>query len=313
MKNNMNKSEEKALIIKAAVEEYINTEDRLKNINKLSKKYNLNRKTIVAELRRQNIEIIANRATKYILNEHVFDKIDTEEKAYWLGFLYADGWIAKSNNIVGLSLSIKDIDHLIKFKSFLNWTGEIKVYETHQFGTKDPHNKNGETLYVGEINIGSNILHNSLEKLGCVPNKSLILTFPSEDVVPSNLIRHFVRGYFDGDGTLGLYKHSKKNPNLEESLMFVGTKPFLEGIQSILGVGYIMQKRNCNEATYRLSYSTSKANKAAEIMYNDSKIYLDRKYNIYKQFAAKKLGKIGEAWDGNAEVSSEIAKGSETL
>lgn len=313
MKNDMTKSEEKTLIINAAIEEYIATEDRLKNISKLSKKYNLNRKTIVAALKKRNITIVANRATKYTLNEHIFNKIDTEEKAYWLGFLYADGWISSTNNIVGLSLSVKDMDHLIKFKSFLNWNGDIKIYETHQFGTKDIHNKAGDILYVGEINIGSKILHDDLNKCGCKPNKSLILTFPTEDIVPNELLRHFIRGYFDGDGTLGLYKHSVSNPKLEESLMFVGTKTFLEGIENILGNGFIMQKRNCNEQTYRLSYSTSKANTAAEIMYNDSNIYLDRKYNIYKQFAAKKLGKIGEAWDGNTEVSSEIAKGSETL
>ena len=74
-----------------------------------------------------------------------------------------------------------------------------------------------------------------------------------------------------------------------------------------------MQKRNCNLKTYRLSYSTSKANDAAEIMYKDANIYLTRKYNIYKQFAAKKLGKIGESCDANTEVIAEIAKGSATL
>lgn len=313
MKNDMKKGEEKALIINAAVEEYVNTDDRLKNISKLSKKYNLNRKTIVAALKKRNITIVANRATKHTLNEHIFDIIDTEEKAYWLGFLYADGWINSSNNIVGLSLSTKDMGHLLKFKQFLNWTGDIKIYETHQFGTKAVYNKNGDILYIGEINIGSLILHNALHNLGCVPNKSLILEFPSEDIVPSHLIRHFIRGYFDGDGTLGLYKHSAGNPKLEESLMFVGTKPFLEGIESVLGKGFLMQKKNCNKLTYRLSYSTSKANNAAEVMYKNAIIYLDRKYNIYKQFAAKKLGKIGESCDANTEVSSEITQGSETL
>lgn len=313
MKKNMTKSEQKTLIINAAVEEYINTDDRLKSATKIAKKYNLNRKTVLNALKKKNIPIVINRATKYTLNEHVFDKIDTEEKAYWLGFLYADGWISSKTNIVGLNLSIKDISHLLKFKDFLNWTGEIKIYDTHQFGTKDVHNKAGDILQICEINIGSKILHDALKNAGCAPNKSLILEFPNKTIIPENLLKHFIRGYFDGDGTLGLYKHSIKNSSLEESLMFVGTKPFLEGVQYVLGKGFLMQKKNCNKLIYRLSYSTKKANIAAEIMYKDSNVHLDRKYNIYKQFAAKKLGKIGEPWDGNTEVSSEIAKGSETL
>lgn len=78
--------------------------------------------------------------------------------------------------------------------------------------------------------------------------------------------------------------------------MFVGTKNFLEGVQKYLGKGFLMQKPNCNEKTYRLSYSTSKANHAAELMYKNANIYLDRKYNIYiNKFAAIKLGKIGES------------------
>jgi hypothetical protein len=83
---------------------------------------------------------------------------------------------------------------------------------------------------------------------------------------------------------------------LEESLLIVGTKPFLERIQKYLGKGYLMHKTNCNENTYRLGYSTSKANKAVELLYKNANIYLDRKYNIYiNKFATLKSGKNGEA------------------
>ena len=65
-----------------------------------------------------------------------------------------------------------------------------------------------------------------------------------------------------------------------------------------------MQKANCNEKTYRLGYSTAKANKAAELMYKNATIYLDRKYDIYiNKFAALKSSKIGEGWDANTEVN----------
>lgn len=143
----------------------------------------------------------------------------------------------------------------------------------------------------------------SLIKLRCVPNKSLILTFPTDEQVPNQFKLAFIRGYFDGDGTLGLYKHSKTNPKLEESLMFVGTKPFLEGIQEYLGPGYLMQKPNCNEATYRLGYSTKKAFNAAKLMYENATIYLDRKYNIYiNEYVPHNQAKSVNPEIGNTEV-----------
>jgi len=140
-------------------------------------------------------------------------------------------------------------------------------------------------------------LWDGLNSKGCVPNKSLILNFPEESIFSNkSLIYDFIRGYVDGDGTLGVYPHSKTNPKLEESLSIVGTKAFLEGVQKYLGTGFLMQKPNCNENTYRLGYSTSKANKAAELLYKNANIYLNRKYNIYiNKFAAVKSGKNGES------------------
>ena len=85
--------------------------------------------------------------------------------------------------------------------------------------------------------IGNKHMRDSLISKGCVPNKSLILKFPSEEILPKELQRHFIRGYFDGDGTIGLYPHSKTNPKLEESLLIVGTKPFLEKVQDVLSIG----------------------------------------------------------------------------
>lgn len=291
---NLSKSQIKKLIIEEAIKEYINTPDCDKSIAKISNKFGINKKTLSKYLKEKGIEI-KRHLCKF--NNTIFDIIDTEEKAYWLGFLYADGYLASKSYQVGLDLSLKDIDHLKKFNEFMNYDKGLNVYETHQFGSKDNKNKDGKILYIVRTVLTNEHLWNSLYKLGCVPNKSLILTFPDESIFSDKkLIYDFIRGYFDGDGTLGVYQHSNKNKNLEESLMFVGTKNFLEGVEKYLGKGYIMQKPNCNKATYRLSYSTSKANKAAELMYKNSNIYLDRKYNIYiNDFAALKSGKNGES------------------
>lgn len=280
MSEQLSKSEIKRRIIDAAIDEYVSMKKFERSIAKTSAKYGINKKTLARHLKNRGIEIVSNKSA-YPINDSVFEKIDTEEKAYWLGFLYADGFVAAKNNQIGLGLALKDIAHLEKYKTFMEWGGDIKVNKEHQFGSKDTHNKAGEDMYNCRVIITNEKIHSDLINLGCVPNKSLILKFPTEDQVPKEFQLAFIRGYFDGDGTLGLYRHSKTNPKLEESLLIVGTKPFLEKVQEILGPGHLMQKKNCNELTYRLGYSTLKAFRAAELMYKNATIYLDRKYNIY--------------------------------
>lgn len=292
MGEQLSKSELKQQIINQAVQEYVNTPERVRSIAGISKKYGINKKTLKKYLDLNGIEI--NRSFGKVFNEHVFNVIDTEEKAYWLGFMYADGYIMAKTNTVGLTLSKKDLEHLLKFKQFMGWPGEISISQTHQFGTKDCHNTNGDILYVARLMMTSKYLWNDLNNHGCTPNKSLTLTFPEESMFKTkDLICPFIRGYFDGDGTLGLYPHSKTNPNLEESLMFIGTKSFLEGVQKYLGInGFLMQKSNCSNQTYRLGYSTKKAYEVAKKLYENSTIHLDRKYNIYiQQFATKNRAK----------------------
>lgn len=292
----MAKSELKKLSIELAIKTYIETDGYHRSIDTISTRFGINKKTLAKYLRERNIQI-TKKSDFANCNETIFDSIDTEEKAYWLGFLYADGYITENNYNVGLGLSLKDQEHILKFNEFLQFDHGATISKTHQFGTKETQNKAGNELYMCSTQIHNQHLWNSLKDKGCVPHKSLILTFPKESLFKSrDLIYHFIRGYFDGDGSLGLYPHSKTNSNLEESLNFVGTENFLKGIQQYLGNGFLMQKPNCNERTYRLSYSTKKAREAAELMYQNATIYLNRKYNIYtNDFASRNREKTVKA------------------
>lgn len=303
-KSGITKTEYKKQVINLAIQEYLNTALYDRSIASTANKYGINKKTLTKYLKINNIEIVANK-NKSEFNKDFFDSIDTEEKAYWLGFMYADGCVCAKKFTVSLNISLKDIEHLKKYNKALNYKKGLNITETHQFGSKEHTNKNGDTIYMVSTQITDKQLWNGLVSKGCVPNKSLILTFPSENIFKNKqLIYDFIRGYVDGDGSLGVYPHSKKNPKLEESLLIVGTKNFLEGVQKYLGKGFMMQKTNCNENTYRLGYSTSKAHKAADLLYKNATIYLDRKYDIYiNKFAALKSGKIGEPCDGNTEVN----------
>ena len=262
---------DKELIIRLALKDYLEGNN---SISFISNKYGINRKSIERRLKEKGIK------AKKVVNcyQDAFDIINTEEKAYWLGFLYADGFVCTNTNTVGFGLKIEDQETVMAFTKFMKFKGGCNISENHKFGSKE---KQG---FMCTTQIANTYLHDSLVAKGVVPNKSLILKFPKvEWFSKEQLIYHFLRGYCDGDGTLGVYKHSKTNPTLEESLMFVGTKPFLEGVQKYLGKGFLMQKPNCDERTWRLSYSTQKANNAAKLMYDKATIYLPRKKKIYDE------------------------------
>jgi len=116
-----------------------------------------------------------------------------------------------------------------------------------------------------------------LQSLGCVPNKSLILKFPTEEQVPKEFIRDFIRGYFDGDGCIHI---NLEKQNIQFNIM--GTLEFIEEIQKIFTKKLDIretkiQKKNDNKA-YSLQYgSIMSIQKIYRYLYKDCNIYLDRK------------------------------------
>ena len=144
------------------------------------------------------------------LIQSIFDNIDDEYKAYWLGFIYADGSIT-NDGIFEIQLAEKDFEHLIKFKNFIKWENEIKFKDS----TKSVR-----------ITFRNKYFTNQLNKLGVVPNKSLILSYP--DFIPDFLQRHFIRGYFDGDGCIHFRKCVKKRNVL---ISLLGTSIFLNSLR----------------------------------------------------------------------------------
>lgn len=116
---------------------------------------------------------------KYNLDESFFAKIDSEKKAYWLGFLAGDGAITDENKI---RLSLKDEEHVKKFKEVVKWTG------------KDYFHKNTEAL---EVNFRSLKMTQDLARYFVTSRKTYTVKFP---IIPKSFERHFIRGVFDADG-----------------------------------------------------------------------------------------------------------------
>ena len=227
-----------------------------KGVTEIGRLLKLDRSAISRHLKKRGYDTSRNPLIK-----NIFHTIDTEEKAYWLGFLYADGYISKHNQIeVGLSL--KDEEHLYKLKKFVNTNTDI---------IKDNHRC--RLLFC------SKEMTADLAALGCVNNKSLILTFPSEEQVPQYLLRHFLRGYVDGDGCLCYTEKTKQ-------FSITSTQQFLDGMLKRTG----WDKEKCNYYTSGKAI-TWRCHKDVilqylEYLYNNSNIYLNRKYEKYKTFTA---------------------------
>jgi hypothetical protein len=161
-----------------------------------------------------NNNILSKSSKKYSYNDNEFESIDSEEKAYWLGFLYADGYVRsdKRGNELKLKLGVKDKEHLLKFKKIISNDDIPVVYEEY---------KNSKCY---KVSINSKKIVSDLIKLGCTNKKSLTIEFP---VIKNELKNHFIRGYFDGDGSISY-------SNKQIVLNFVsGSSKFLLEISSI--------------------------------------------------------------------------------
>ena len=114
-----------------------------------------------------------------------------------------------------------------------------------------------------------------------MPQKSLILTFPTHDIVPKELMRHFIRGYFDGDGCITL-RHNVHS--ITQYVSIIGTKEFLEGLLNEYS-GYdeqtIKKEPRRDSNTYEIKFRKEEGKRFLAYMYENSSIYLQRKFEKY--------------------------------
>nr|DAS41432.1 MAG TPA: endonuclease [Bacteriophage sp.] len=250
-------------IINKIIEDY-----KTLSIKNIMKKYNMSSPKIHVILKLNNVEITPSayhKNYKNKVNHDFFDIIDTEEKAYWLGFLYADGYNDTKFYQVELSLKEEDFDMVNLFRSTLSSSYKI---------TKRKINLNDKIFYSYRHIIYSKKLSKRLEELGCPKNKSLILKFPDENIVPNNLIHHFMRGYFDGDGCVSGTK-----------FMLNGTKQFLDSYIEVVRNNTDISKAgywSMDGKAYRWSHAGKKDLKLiGNFLYKDAHIYLKRKYERF--------------------------------
>jgi hypothetical protein len=243
--------------------------------------------------------------SKYYYNKDYFETIDTPEKAYWLGFLYADGCINsfyKNDELrtmnLEISLCYKDRNHLQKFADCLE--SNVPIHDKISC-FKDKKYK------ASRINICCKKMCYDLIRLNCTPKKTFNISFPDDSIVPYIYKRDFLRGFFDGDGCICT---TLANGNPHIVLNITGIAGMLESISAFLIKEKVLRvipkihhdKRSCACSMYLYGTDTNK--EILDYLYKDSTVYLDRKYKKYIDFYKdyQKIEKRGVYFDKTASV-----------
>ena len=233
---------------------------------------------------------------RYTCDDSFFHNIDTEEKAYWLGFFFADGFVStsswngkKQSHYVGLTLAETDRAHIEKFRKAIKSSCPIRTYMPS--GDSTNYTKNS----YSRLQFTSNQMYEDLVSHGVVEHKTNILKPPVG--VPDVLYQHFIRGYFDGDGCLSKSTRSrlKKNgtPYIEYSIKILGTKDFLDCIKNFVENNHVAKirkyyKRKVGQTVSSLEISGSKqTRKFLDLLYQNASVYLNRKHDRYLELCNK--------------------------
>lgn len=233
-------------------------------MQEISDKFNISRETLRTIFKNKFIKT-KKRCDWTNFNHYFFkDGVIDQNTAYILGMWMADGYNGLNNRIAALTLHKKDEDIIFKISEILEYKGKIKLNET----------KNQYS-----IRLGSKYFCKDLDRLGCMQAKSLILSWPEN--IPSEYLNHFIRGYFDGDGSIYL----NKNTN-QYGITILGTKDFCENLNKqlsfLIGIKNIKIHPNKKTRIYRIG-GNKQVKKLVEWLYKDATIYMNRKYEIAKK------------------------------
>lgn len=224
---------------------------------------------------------------KYTINPDIFETIDTEEKAYWLGFIAADGCVTYGGKHgrqfdLRVNLGTDDYEHLVKLKKFLGANHPI------QYITKYNKKKN-KYYYSYLLRICCKKIVEDLIKNKVVPAKSKILEFPN---IKKELEQHYIRGIFDGDGG---WKKSKDN---QMSFAICSANELF--IKTLLEKICISTELHSNKTLSRyenkihiIGWSgNNNCEKIFDWLYKDATIFLDRKYEKSKHLKDNNVKRV---------------------
>lgn len=192
-------------------------------------------------------------------NEHFFENIDTEEKAYILGFIMADGYVSSNGRTLSIAIAQKDVDILHKINAAMVSSANINIKK---------HKPENQLV----LNLCSVKLVSSLGLYGVVKNKTSTIKFPQ--IKDFDMYKHFIRGYFDGDGYIG---H-------QQCVITTGSKEFVEGFNNFINTKYSFEPyiRKMGNA-YQITFNRRDKD-IINYIYKDANIFLSRKYESFLKY-----------------------------
>lgn len=231
-------------------------------------------------------------------NRRYFQDINTPEKAYWLGFIFADGWIYKGHGRngstsyeVSIELGVTDREHLVKFANAIGMDSN-KIKERVRKGNWIEPSQDEDLVgnFSGShessvLRVHSKDMYYDLIDSNVIENKSNSDAIPN---VEDRFYRDFLRGYFDGDGSIYL-EGSRGNGQCH---ITCASEHILNSIKEKLmefkiNTGGIYKEHNTK---YRLYINKKEDVKSfLDFLYKDADIYLDRKYQLYKEHHSRNL------------------------
>lgn len=212
---------------------------------------------------------------KYVFDGAFFSRIDSEKKAYWLGFITADGCLYVKEDIRRYSLSVtlaeRDINHLEAFRRDLG--SDLPIRRVR------PGGYSGSTACVN-LTLHSESLYRDLVRLGLEPRKSLTARpwNGSEKLLP-----HYWRGVLDGDGWLICAKKGRQVVGLTGSRAIVDA--FAEHVRKSTGKRAAIR---ANGSVWRVTFHERNVCLAIlGVLYADATISLDRKRRLAEAILAR--------------------------
>ena len=248
----------------------------------IGKRYGTSHKPILRELHDMGVNVDQKKTVrKYYLDEHYFDNIDTPNKAYVLGFLHSDGSNFPNKSTISLSLQEEDIDILEKIRKELK---SEKPLEFLDYSNKHDFGYNYKNQY--RLIMFSKHMCNQLSNKGIIQNKSLVIGFPNW--LDSDLLSHYIRGVYDGDGSIcRCYRNDNNKPII---VTITATNSFcitLKNICSeILGINSGIYDASCHNGITKV-FTISGRNVVKVFLdwiYKDADLFLQRKYNRYCEY-----------------------------
>lgn len=217
-----------------------------------------------------------HKVQKYKFNENYFEVIDTEDKAYFLGFIVADGYVNSLSNVI--QITQKEPDILYEFKRYIEYEGDLSKLNSRN---------------VFDIKVSSSKMKEDLLNLGIYPNKTMVVGYPT---ISDNLQNHFMRGVFDGDGCISIHRDRRDNSERGQVNICSGSRDFISDYVSIL-VKCCGVKKNiirCPKGTYYVIDwgGLSDVEKIYEFLYKDATIFLKRKKETFDKVMSINKNKI---------------------